>query len=230
MASPTYESPRIVCIPYAGVGASAFARWRTLWGDALVITLPGREARHAMASLRSIDAMAAWTADVVNQSGLMSTTLFGHSLGALVAYEATRLLANVEPEAVTRLVVSACLAPTSTPPIKLSGIEDNDAFMQAVGALGGFPAEIADEPVLMRYALPILRADLQAIDTYHHVGGKRLNIPLLALGGDDDPFVPSERLAEWAQFTDGPFDSEVFAGDHFFIHRHADRVARLVKS
>jgi medium-chain acyl-[acyl-carrier-protein] hydrolase len=225
------ETGTIVCIPHAGAGALAFKGWRVRAGPSfVVVALPGREATQGRSCLRTIAEMAQHVTDFVDASGLAGVTFYGHSMGALVAYEASRSMNRRRPGIVRRLVVSGCRSPTSPPAVHLSAIADDEAFMTAVTDLGGLPPGAASETAVVAYLLPILRADIGAADAYRHEGGELLRVPLVAVGGDDDPFVPPPALAAWRDVAGAGFEQVVMPGNHFFIFEHADRMLRLLRA
>lgn len=221
-------TPTVVCIPHAGAGASAFETFRTKAGSPfVVIGLPGREASHRERCLTSVPGMADFVANEIAQRELREVVLFGHSLGALVAYEATRRLEGSATTTVRRLVVSGCHAPTSRSSLRLSRLTDLD-FLDAVGELGGLPGGL--DSAIGRYALPILRADFAAVDAYIHVHGRPLQVPLLVLGSDDDPLVPAREFERWREVAGAACTIEIVPGGHFFIFDHVDWILGLLRS
>ena len=92
------------------------------------------------------------------------------------------------------------------------------AFIDAIKALNGTPAEVFEHPELVELMLPLLRADFELVETYAERPGPRLSCPVTALGGHDDAGVPSRDLAQWRAVTGGPFRSVLFKGDHFYIN------------
>ena len=84
---------RLFCFPHAGGGASAYHQWPDLlpeWVDVAPVQPPGREQRIAEPPIddlaRLIEALAGGLADQIETP----YAFFGHSLGALVAYELAR--------------------------------------------------------------------------------------------------------------------------------------------
>ncbi|WP_457355444.1 thioesterase II family protein [Roseateles sp. P5_D6] len=218
----------IFCIPHAGAGASVFRGWQQRAAAPLMaLGLPGREAAHRDPCLRSIHDMAAYAVASIRRQGLRAATLFGHSMGALVAYEAACRLQQEDPGAVRRVVVSGCRGPMVAPPLLLSGIDDDDAFMDAVAQMGGMPPETAASEAVWDYLLPILRADISAVDGYHS-RGEPLRVPLTALGAHDDPFVTPAAVAAWGEVAAAGFEPLLMGGGHFFVFHHADAVLALL--
>jgi medium-chain acyl-[acyl-carrier-protein] hydrolase len=144
--------------------------------------------------------------------------LFGHSMGAPVSFELTRRLrrrGGVQP---LHLFVSGRNAPhlRDTRPQRHK-MSDADLLAE-VRRYGGTPEEVLRDPELMGLVLPVLRADIQVIETWPHTPGEPLDIPISAFGGLDDPGTSRPELEEWRAHTRREFALQMMPGDHFFIH------------
>jgi surfactin synthase thioesterase subunit len=144
--------------------------------------------------------------------------IFGHSLGALLGFELVRELRRRGARLPALLVASARRAPHLP---KRSGhahaLSDAD-LVQHLRELNGTPEEILANAELMELVLPIVRADLEADETYACGDEDPLEVPVLAFGGAEDRTFPLEDLVGWAAHTRGGFDLKLFPGDHFFLH------------
>jgi medium-chain acyl-[acyl-carrier-protein] hydrolase len=212
---------RLFCFPYAGGGTQIYRSWAgTLPGDIEVcaVQLPGRERRHAEPPIRSIayatDALSAALRPYLD----LPFALFGHSMGAVLAYEIARRFLTETGCEPYHLFVSGHRAPHLTMRKKpLHRLPDDD-FLTGMKALNGTPAEVFEYPELIELFLPMLRADFELVETYGELDGPRLSCPVTAMGGDADPDVPPEDIAAWRGVTKGPFRSLLFKGDHFFVN------------
>ena len=213
----------LVCIPHAGGGASTFAPWqRALGNRVLAVTLPGRESRIGEPPLKRIIDMAEWVAADLLQRRVEDSVLFGHSMGALVAYEVARRLPRSASSVIARLVVSGCQCPSIFSADHLSEIENDEAFLHAVSAYGGLPAGLLAYDELKVYATSVLRADLAACDRYQYKPGPPLSIPVLAFAGRQDARVSLAEMHGWSKHTTSAFDLKVLPGGHFFLTDHMD--------
>ncbi len=80
---------------------------------------------------------------------------------------------------------------------------------------------------LMRLALPVIKADYQAFDSYDCDDDVKVAAPIQAMGGDRDPYVTLGDLYGWGKHTD-TVTVTVFDGGHFFLTDHIDAVAELL--
>jgi medium-chain acyl-[acyl-carrier-protein] hydrolase len=212
-------SARLLCLPYAGGAAVFFESWAAHVPPDIELTaveLPGRGRRFSEPPYREFAPLLdALRAEVAVGSG---TILFGHSLGALLAFELAR---RCEPRA---LVVSGCGAPHRPREQRSrSGLADAP-LVEEIASLGGTPRELLDNAELMELLLPVLRADFSVSESYRYRPGPPLGCRIVALGGDADDDVSEQDIAAWSELTTDRFRMRVFAGDHFFIRQHEREV------
>jgi medium-chain acyl-[acyl-carrier-protein] hydrolase len=227
------EAPqmRLFCLPHAGGGAAAYRAWAHCLApqvEVVAIRLPGRESRMAEPPLRRV-------ADVVG--GLLGEVVplldrphawFGHSLGALTAFETCRALFRARLPAPARLIVSGRMAPHLPPlesPVHNAPLHD---FLARLRELNGTPPEILADPVMLTGLLPMLRADFAAVETYACEPAPPLACPVSVFGGTDDRFVSAAGIDAWRQHTTAECTVRMLGGDHFFLHRSPGEFAFLV--
>jgi len=227
---------RLFCFPHAGVGASAFRGWAdTLGPDVEVhgIQLPGREARLREPCFASLPGAAKAVAAGIEGMLGGRFALFGHSMGALLAFEVARELARRGGEVPVRLLVSGRRAPHRPLHREPLAHLPHDAFVAAVRRrFDGIPRQVLDEPELLELLVPTLRADMTMIETYTFTEGPPLACPITAYGGDRDEEAPPDELGAWRVHTASSFDCRSFPGNHFFVQSEraallADLAARL---
>lgn len=210
----------MVCFPHAGGTAAAFRRWPALLGDLVEITAvepPGRGTRRTEPPPATVaDAFAAALAAAPADLPAGGYVLFGHSLGALYAFEAARhLTAAGRPPAL--LVASGRNGPSRPAEIPpLHQLPDGE-FLDRLTAFGGVPDLVRDEPDLLRLFLPVLRADLRAAETYTYTPGTPLPCPILAVHGTADPLVSSPNVAAWQDETTAGCTTVELPGGHFCL-------------
>ena len=218
---------RLVCFPYAGGTASAFRTWPDgLPGDVEVLAIqpPGRETRSRE---RPFDQLAPLVTALVDAIAAQLTgpfAIYGHSLGSLIAFEFARELRRRGLGAPLHLFASGRRAPQI--PDRDPGHELPDReFWDWLRRFGGMPDALFQEPELMAYFLPLLRADV-AVNRSPIEDEAPLSCPITAMGGLADPRVTIEALDAWRVQTTAAFDRELFAGGHFYIQSARAEVLR----
>jgi pyochelin biosynthetic protein PchC len=227
-ASPT--APVVVCLPHAGGSASFYfplSRALAPELDVALIQYPGRQERRAERPISDLDRLADRLFDVVAPLGDRPVTLFGHSMGALLAYElACRLEdAGIGPRA---LVVSGRRAPSRHRDERVHTYSD-ERLLAEIRMLSGTDAGLLDDAEVVRMVLPALRADYRAVERHRYRPRPPLAVPILALTGDADPRVDVEEARAWAEHTCDHFELRVFPGGHFYLVEHQDAVITAIR-
>lgn len=229
---------RLVCLPHAGGSASAFhpmsAALAELGVEAWAVQYPGRQQRFREAFVERVGLIVdAVTTELLPLLGdRRPIGLFGHSMGAVLAFEiARRLEGDGHRPAV--LVVSGRQAPSLPwpPPGAPSLMDADDAILvEELRLLMGQEAEPLGDPALLRMVLPPLRADYRLLEEYTYVPGAGLLCPVLALAGDRDPRVTVDAVALWKGETQARFAMEILPGGHFFVDDHLPYLAKTIGS
>ncbi|SDK75169.1 Surfactin synthase thioesterase subunit [Actinopolyspora mzabensis] len=218
------DSPalRLFCLPYAGGSARIFSDWQSRLPEhveCVPLELPGRGIRFNETPHERLDPLLDELLPAVLARRDRPFALFGHSLGALLAFELSRRLRQhrLLP---CHLFVSAFRAPH----LPVHGTPDHslpdEQFRARLREFNGTPQEVLDDEGLMELLIPILRADLAIPDTYSHVSESPLDCSLTAFAGTDDGEYTTAEVAEWAGHTSQEFKLKIMPGDHFFLHHH----------
>jgi medium-chain acyl-[acyl-carrier-protein] hydrolase len=149
-------------------------------------------------------------------------------MGSIIAYELARRLSKENGVIPEQLFVSGRQAPhlpNKFPPTY--NLPEPD-MLRELKRLNGTPREALESPEFMQLMLPILRADLEAIDTYVYSPGPALDCPITAFGGVRDPEVDREGLEGWREHTTNAFSLRMLPGDHFFLHSAQQLLLRIV--
>lgn len=222
---------RLFCFPHAGAGASAYARWPAAFSPSVEVApvqLPGREDRILEEPCVDPDA----TAYTLARSVSGPYALFGHSMGARLAFEVARRLraAGARPPEV--LYVSGCRAPdvlADGPLDGLSRVDDNE-LLARLRAGGGLPDEVTAEPELLELLLPSLRADFTWLDDYTYREAAPLPVPIVGFAGDQDRAAPVEQMRGWRRHTSAGFALHLLPGGHFFIRDQLPALVALIQA
>jgi surfactin synthase thioesterase subunit len=155
--------------------------------------------------------------------------LFGHSLGAVVAFELARTLRDrggPEPRALILSSYQAPHLPRTDPDVH--GLPDEQLLPIVERQYGEVSTALRDDPEFLRFTLGYHRADFEMIETYRYVEGRPLSVPLIVTGGTED--YPVEALEAWRRHTTGPFSVRRFPGDHFYLRGQREELLRLIAS
>lgn len=224
---------RLVCFPHAGGGASFYGRWSRWLPPAvelLVVQYPGREDRLREAPVNDLHSLADLVAEALAPLLHRPLALFGHSLGAAVAYEvAHRLEEQASLDLDLRGLFVSGRAPPSWPRGDLRHCWEDDRLWRQLGELGGTSPELLRQPALRAIVLPYLRSDYRLDETYRPRTRARLSCPVVAYLGNADGEVDVDAVRGWSAVTRASFDVRVFAGGHFYlVERQAELIAELL--
>ncbi|MGW6568820.1 thioesterase II family protein [Streptomyces sp. NPDC054975] len=222
------DGMRLFCFPHAGGAASAFiALARTLAPavDVLAVQYPGRQDRRGEAPFTEIGRLADALADEVRRTGPSPYAFFGHSMGAVLAYETARRLTDMPGPA--HLFLSGRGAPRTTPNPHDQLRSDADV-LAAVRRLGGTTATVFEDPDILEMVMPTLRADYRALASYTWTAGPALGVPFTVMVGDSDPVVSVSEASAWSRFTTARTDVRVYGGGHFYLDGRVAAVAETV--
>lgn len=217
----THASTRLFCFPFAGGSATAFHGWRNPLSvydiEVCAVQLPGRDERLNEQLFHDMSALIPVLADALEPLMDRRFAFFGHSLGALVAYELCRELVRRGRDLPVHLFASAHRAPhlrRSRP--ALHALPDEE-FRAGLRALRGTPAIVLDNSELSRMFFPILRADLALTDNYLLEHADPLDCPITGLAGMQDSLVDAEEVSKWEHSTQCEFKLMTLPGGHFFL-------------
>jgi surfactin synthase thioesterase subunit len=224
---------RLLCFPHAGASASAyFAMSAALANaepklDVVAVQYPGRQDRRREPLIDDIPTLADRIHDALDGWTDLPIALFGHSMGATVAFEVARRLEKAGT-AIRALFVSGRRAPSRARPERVH-LGDDASVIAEVERLSGADARILRDPEMARFLLPALRADYRAIERYRCPEAARLGCPISVFTGDADPLTTVDEAAAWDDHTTEAATLDVFPGGHFFVNAHVDRIAALVR-
>jgi surfactin synthase thioesterase subunit len=232
---------RLFCFPFAGGGAATFRDWSDhLPSDVEIcaVQLPGREGRFTEGAYTRLNELVHDLAATVISHTDVPYVLFGHSMGALVAFGLARELRRRKQPGPQLLMVSGRRAPQRPdpdPPIHALPEQD---LLREIRQLNGTPEAVLQNQELLELLIPTLRADFAVCETYDYTHEDPLECPIVAFGGTEDADAPREDVAAWSHQTSGSFSLRLFAGDHFYfldkpaallqhVAAHLERIAGL---
>ncbi|MFJ9547030.1 thioesterase II family protein [Streptomyces erythrochromogenes] len=221
---------RLVCFPHGGGSAAAFRSW-SMGPDVEVVGVqyPGRADRFGDPFPEDLERLGREVGEAIATLDERPTALFGHSLGALVAYEAARHLEGIG-QAPVHLFASACRSPQvadSGP--SLAGLDDATLAAEVM-KMGGTEALILEDLELRDLVLPYIRADFALVEAYAPLAEPLAVTPVLALGAAADPYATGAEMDGWSQVTQAGFRVERFAGDHFYLVTRQEEVLATLRT
>lgn len=223
----------LICFPYAGGGAQLFNSWQTglVTSELQVcaVQYPGRGSRVREEAFTDCKALVA--AFIPHLLPILNKpfALFGHSMGAIIAFEVARVLQEEYGLRAEHLIASGRRAPQIPMTDRLTYNLPHKEFTEELRRLNGTPTEVLDHPELMQLMIGIIRADFTLTQTYHYSPGPQLNCPLSVFGGLNDTDVSREQLEAWCEQTSNNCSLQMFEGDHFFIQTNQAPVLKTVR-
>lgn len=224
---------RLFCFPYAGAGAAVFSQWPDHLPPHIEICLPclpAREARCCEAPDPNIDRLVASLTHEILPMANTPYALFGHSMGALLAFNLAHDLSNRGRPPV-HLFVSAHRGPRLPYPARRIFRLPDDEFLAAIRArYDSIPDEVLAEKGLMAIVLPMLRADFTLAENYRYRATARLACPITAFGGLHDSQITRPQLDAWSSETSAAFRLHMLAGGHLFLNSARPDLLSLIRA
>jgi len=225
---------RLLCVPHAGGAPSAYRPWASLLPpdtELVVAQLPGRESRYGEPALEQVAPVVTALSEALQTLPPLPLVLFGHSMGALIAYELAQALRARHLPAPALLAVSGHGSPLNPDHYtRLLDVDTEDFVAEVSRRYGGIPAPILADPTLLQFFLPLLRADFSLVANYRAGPRPALDCPLLVLGGEADPHVGTPALEEWRACTSNQCSVRLFPGGHFYLAEQASEVLEALWS
>jgi surfactin synthase thioesterase subunit len=197
--------------------------------EVLAIQYPGRQDRRAEQCIDNIpvlvdrlfEALESWTAQPF--------AFFGHSMGAILAFEVAQRLQQRVGITPQWLVVSGRPAPSRSRE-EYFHLQDDSGLVAELKRAGGTDQTLLNDTDVLAMILPQTRNDYKAIETYRYVPGPPLRCPITALVGAHDPKATIGETMAWAEHTTAEFTHHVFPGGHFFLQESRNDVAGTITS
>lgn len=226
--APTART-RLVCLPHAGGSASYYFPLSAALApefDVYSVQYPGRQDRYKEPFVETIDDLADQVYAALGTLPDARTALFGHSMGAVLAFEvARRFEADAGRQAVT-VFASGSRAPSHYGDER--EYKDDAGLVEVMRELGGTDPRVLDNPDLLVTFLPAFRNDYRALQAYHRGTDVGIGAPVVVMTATDDPKTSEAAARAWLDHTTGGGEVHTFTGGHFFLEKHPQRVVEVV--
>ena len=225
------EKIQLFSIPYAGGGRYSLARLTSFLPTQLehiALELPGRGQRVTEVLLTDLPLMVD---DLLRQLAAQRSgtpfLLYGHSMGGILGHELVRRLAQAGAELPRHFLVSGCAAPCRERHLRKRHRLSDGLLTQELTKLGGLPPEVLASEELMQFCLPIIRADIQALELHAYQPAAPYPVPLTVVAGTTEGLDEAD-LNEWGRETCAPVRKLRLPGNHFFINQQFHALANLL--
>lgn len=211
---------KLFCIPYAGSGASTYGPWKRRFKDVATVSpiqLPGREEQCDLPFFTDVDEAVRHVVSDIMAKADGTYAIFGHSMGALLAYESTHRLESLGFEPPRALIVSGFPAPSIYKPRLTVDALERNGYQELKTLLGDTFTTMLEDEQLFEYATRTMRADVSLCESYQFAPRQRLAMPVYAFGANADPLCEPGELTAWAEHCDGSLSIKTFDGDHFYF-------------
>ena len=215
-----------MCFPHVGGGASFFRSWHDRLPpgvELLAVQYPGREERSREAFITDMAVMADAVTGALDAYRDEPLALFGHSMGAAVAYEVALRVGARPGHGLRGIVLSAQPSPRHLVPASSDRETDGVPWTDTM-PFAGIAGTARSHRTLRRLLLPVLRSDYRLIETYRPRLGATVDCPVVVCLGDADPYVNVDGVRGWCEVTNRGFDLRVYpGGDHFYLRQEEHR-------
>jgi len=220
---------RLICFPHAGGSASYYLPVSTALSprvDVVALQYPGRQDRRNEPLIDDIGTLADQVHQALRGWDDRPLTFFGHSMGALVAFEVARRFER-DGGGPVRLFASGRRAPSRFRDENVHQ-RDDDGIIAEIKSMSGTDDRLLGDEELIRMILPALRGDYRAVETYRCPPDATVSCPVTALVGDRDPKTLVGEARDWEKHTTAGFDLRIFPGGHFYLNSRAADVLKVL--
>jgi medium-chain acyl-[acyl-carrier-protein] hydrolase len=222
----------LYCFPHAGAGAAAFRSWSAFlphWLGLGLVRLPGREDRLGDRPITDVRRAAhAIAAELRGHHPGTPFALFGHSLGALIAFETARALRRLGDEPRLLFVSGAPSPEHFRTTVVATASMSRQQLIATLRRAGGTPQDILENDEMLDIVLPAFEADRRLASNYEYEAEVPLPIPIIGLAAHNDHNVGEANVRAWSTETDGGFLIFEHAGDHFSVTRAPAEIVQIV--
>lgn len=222
ICKPSFDKPIVFCFNHAGGNAMAYQKWTSdETVDFVPAELPGHGVRISETRLEDIkDVSRQFAKEIAEMMAFKKNvefSVFGHSLGAIIAFNVVHRLEKKYMLSPACLQVAGREAPQEEDPSSYRTSMGKEALLEELVKYGATPTELLENKEYMdEYILPIMFSDYKISESFEYTNQK-VSAPIIAYYGREDMAAGGKVMAEWEKVTTGKFSMKGFDGGHFFV-------------
>lgn len=230
------EKIKLFCLPYAGGSSITYKKWSEFLPKSIVvfpIDLAGKGERAGEELYKNVDdAIADIYNIIINEISNDAYAIFGHSLGAILAYEVVQKIKISNKRTPIHTFFSSRRAPHLNPKTEKKYHQMSDElFCKEIQSLGGTPIEFFQHPELIEYILPVLKNDFKLSETVvRNPLITPLDCSITVFMGKDEPSLEAEDVHGWMLHTKDICNVHYLNGGHFFINNETQKILRIINT
>ncbi|GAB1715814.1 MAG: thioesterase [Nitrobacter sp.] len=222
----------LFCFACAGASAAPFQRWRRQappWLRIVPVERPGRGIRLGEPHVRTFEEIIRLLTREISRDLPQNYALFGHSLGALLAFGCAQEIRRRGLHPPKALAVAGSAAPSRRDDSRLTSLSTDQDFINELRRQCGTPEEIYASPELLRLILDATAADFAVCASFQYRPMAPLSIPVFIFGGRRDE-IKEQALEAWRVETTADTACDLFEGGHFFLREHEAEFLTMLTS
>ena len=224
---------RLFCLPHSGGGASFYARFQEYLGEKIEvcpIQYPGHDTRAREPLIHTAEELAeAMLEGIIPLTEDLPYAVFGHSLGAIMAYETVKQIQEYELDLPKQLFLSAAGVKFIQPPVPVSR-QDDATLADTMLHFGGFDAEeVLHTEVFGEFYAKVIRNDFGIIENYEIDPAFKLDVPIRVYSAEQDDNILIEDIRRWEEHTTQGISFRQYPGNHFYIKNKEREVCQDIK-
>jgi len=222
---------KLFCFPNAGGTTARYITWSKRLPatiEVIPVAYPGRGPKSAAPLCESLEVLLQALLIEIEPQLTPPFYFFGHSMGATVAFELGCKLQKLGYPLPSTVFISGRRAPSCVQPPELLHLLPDPQLIRALQTFNGIPATLLERSDVLKYFLPIIRADLQALETWHPPSSEKLGCNFCISGGTHDPLAPFAGLSAWRNHSSGSTKINMFPGGHFYLDEQTNEVIAMI--
>lgn len=211
---------KVFCFSHAGGSALIFRKWlkRDSEIEVIPVELPGKGTRIGEEAITDFEKLTEQLSQsIAKKINNERFYLFGHSMGAIIAFDIASKLEKIHEIKPEKLIVVGRQAPHFPNEDKFKSYMGDEALIDEMKRVNGTPKEFFENEAFLKFMIPIIRNDYKLNESYEYKGEK-INIPIIAHSAKYDYEADEGIMSHWSEVTNNTFKLKSFNGDHFFIY------------